>query len=108
MARPHDLTIAALDRITAATAIGLLLCVLAMLQTGCRRDLTRPDPPPRVIHVPVETYVEIDRQYTRRCQWVTEGAIEDIFDVARGRKRCLEIYEAALDTIEKIQGKPKP
>jgi len=63
-------------------------------------------PAPAVLSVPQARYVPIDAALTASCSWVRNGALEDMPEVARGRKRCLEFYEANLREIEAKQGAP--
>ncbi|MCE4371772.1 hypothetical protein [Xanthomonas hortorum] len=83
--------------------------------TGCgKKGVTREDPArpvvvapaPSVIAVPVRTFVQIEPRLTQRCTWVKNGTLEQVLDVSRGRKRCLEFYEANLSEIEQVQGTP--
>ncbi|MBB3822235.1 hypothetical protein FHT03_001082 [Xanthomonas arboricola] len=92
----------------------LTVVLLAALLAGCGNKAARPDPArlivvtpaPAVVAVPVRTYVEIDWRLTQRCPWVKNGTLEQVLDVSRGRKRCLEFYEANLGEIEQVQGTP--
>lgn len=85
----------------------LLLAVSVL--AACQAEPTKPNPPPAaVITVPVATYVPIDAQLRKRCKWVKEAAPSAVFDVSNGRKRCLLQYEAQLDGIDQVQGKPVP
>ncbi|WP_241240022.1 hypothetical protein [Xanthomonas sp. BRIP62418] len=93
----------------------LFVIALVVALAGCgkkgitREDLARPvvvAPAPAVIAVPVRTYVQIEPRLTQRCAWVKNGALEQVLDVSRGRKRCLEFYEANLGEIEQVQGTP--
>ncbi|HFT6991395.1 TPA: hypothetical protein ACGRQA_000694 [Stenotrophomonas maltophilia] len=85
----------------------LLLAV--SLLAACQATPTKPKPPPAaVITVPVATYVPIDAQLRKRCKWVKEAAPSAVFEVSNGRKRCLLQYEAQLDGIDQVQGKPVP
>ncbi|EED38708.1 hypothetical protein SSKA14_1722 [Stenotrophomonas sp. SKA14] len=52
------------------------------------------------------TYVPIDAQLRQRCRWVKDAAPSAVFEVSNGRKRCLLQYEAQLDAIDQVQGKP--
>jgi len=61
---------------------------------------------PTVISVPQVRYVPIDDYLTVTCKWVRDGALEDMPEVARGRKRCLDFYEANLRQIQAKQGTP--
>ncbi|WP_414485299.1 hypothetical protein ACMGRF_13635 [Stenotrophomonas sp. EMP41] len=79
------------------------------LLAACQAAPTKPNPPPAaVITVPVATYVPIDAQLRKRCKWVKEAAPSAVFEVSNGRKRCLLQYEAQLDGIDQVQGKPVP
>lgn len=85
-----------------------LLPVVSVL-AACQPAPTKPNPPPAaVITVPVATYVPIDAQLRKRCKWVKEAAPSAVFDVSNGRKRCLVQYEAQLEAIDRVQGKPVP
>lgn len=87
-----------------------ILLIAAVLALGaCQSAPPKSNPPaPDVIKVPVVTYVPIDAALTRRCSWVRAGKPSAVFEVSNGRKRCLDQYEAQLETIEKIQGRPIP
>ncbi|MBH1877703.1 hypothetical protein I5W23_04360 [Stenotrophomonas maltophilia] len=79
------------------------------LLAACQAAPTKPNPPPAaVITVPVATYVPIDAQLRKRCKWVKEAPPSAVFDVSNGRKRCLVQYEAQLEAIDQVQGKPVP
>lgn len=67
-----------------------------------------PNPPaPAIIKVPVRVYVPIPPTMTQRCSWVREGELpSEVFAVTEGRKRCLLRYEAQLDTVEAVEGRP--
>ncbi|MGV7193721.1 hypothetical protein [Xanthomonas axonopodis] len=93
----------------------LFVIALVVALAGCgKKGITREDPSrpvvvapaPAVIAVPVRTYVQIEPRLTQRCAWVKSGALEQVLDVSRGRKRCLEFYEANLGEIEQVQGTP--
>ncbi|WP_372363869.1 hypothetical protein ACCQ07_05430 [Xanthomonas sp. NCPPB 3583] len=93
----------------------LFVIALVVALAGCgKKGITREDPArpvvvapaPAVIAVPVRTYVQIEPRLTQRCAWVKSGTLEQVLDVSRGRKRCLEFYEANLGEIEQLQGTP--
>lgn len=92
----------------------LTVVLLAVMLAGCGNKVARPDPArpivvtpaPAVVAVPVRTYVQIELRLTQRCAWVKNGTLEQVLDVSRGRKRCLEFYEANLGEIEQVQGAP--
>ncbi|WP_372177471.1 hypothetical protein ACCQ23_21210 [Xanthomonas axonopodis pv. phyllanthi] len=90
--------------------IALVVALAACGKKGItREDPARPvvvAPAPAVIAVPVRTYVQIEPRLTQRCAWVKSGTLEQVLDVSRGRKRCLEFYEANLGEIEQVQGTP--
>lgn len=65
-------------------------------------------PAPTVVEVPVATYVPIDPALTKRCSWTREGKPSQVFAVSNGRRRCLLQYEAQLDGVEQVQGRPVP
>lgn len=85
----------------------------SVLLTGCARQV-KPSvpaslpitPAPVVIGVPQTRYVPIDKELTATCSWVRNGALEDMPEVSRGRKLCLDFYEAHLREIAAKQGGP--
>lgn len=87
----------------------VIVVTTAALLAACRAAPIKQNPPPAaVIKVPVATYVPIDAQLRKRCKWVKEAAPSAVFEVSNGRKRCLLQYEAQLDGIDQVQGKPSP
>lgn len=82
--------------------------LLTLLLAGCATTPCEPTILTRVVEQPVEVYVPIDDKYTEPCDWQRSAPIEQVFEVNRGRKRCLEVYEADRKTIRQIEGKPKP
>lgn len=87
----------------------VIVVTTAALLAACQAAPTKPNPPPAtVITVPVATYVPIDAQLRKRCKWVEEAPPSAVFDVSNGRKRCLVQYEAQLEAIDQVQGKPVP
>lgn len=87
----------------------VIVVVTAGLLAACSAAPTKPNEPlPAVITVPVATYVPVDGALTKRCSWVRDGKPSQVFDVSNGRKRCLLQYEAQLDAIEHLGGKPVP
>ncbi|WMJ68814.1 hypothetical protein [Stenotrophomonas sp. 24(2023)] len=87
----------------------LLPAAAVVLLSACGAAPPRNNPPaPAIIPVPVATYVPLDAALTRRCAWVRTGAPSAVFEVSSGRKRCLDQYEAQLEAIEAVQGKPQP
>lgn len=86
-----------------------IVFAFCMLLAACHAAPIKPTvPAPAVIKVPVATYVPIDAALTKRCRWVRDGKPSEVFDVSNGRKRCLLQYEAQLDAVERVQGKPTP
>lgn len=88
-----------------------LVVLIAGIVTACTRGATKPDrpsDPPTVVEVPVEVYVPIERSLLERCKWLDNAPLEQMPSVARGRKGCLQFYEANIDAIGKVQGKPVP
>lgn len=88
-----------------------LLWIPSLFLVACGRLPVRPDIPPRVpevVEVPVPTYVPIDAKLTERCEWRETAPLEVMPSVSRERKKCLQFYEANLDAISKMQGKPAP
>jgi hypothetical protein len=84
----------------AALLLGLAAC------TGNVRK-PAPETVERVISVPTKVYVPIDPKYTKRAP-IAEGPLRQAPQVARDRKRALEICYGQLETIEQIQGTPVP
>ncbi|QHG87936.1 hypothetical protein ACCQ13_14695 [Xanthomonas sp. NCPPB 1638] len=92
----------------------LILALSTALLAGCGNKLAKVDPArpimvtpaPAVVAVPVRVYVQIQPRLTQRCPWVRNGTLEQVLEVSRGRKRCLEFYEANLSEIEQVQGTP--
>lgn len=93
----------------------LFVIVFVVASAGCsKKGITRQDPArpvvvapaPAVIAVPVRTYLQIEPRLTQRCTWVKNGTLEQVLEVSRGRKRCLEFYETNLSEIEQVQGTP--
>ncbi|HWV11470.1 MAG TPA: hypothetical protein VN156_18125 [Pseudomonas sp.] len=86
-----------------------IVVTTAALLAACQAAPVQPNPPPAaIITMPVATYVPIDSQLRKRCKWVKEAAPSAVFEVSNGRKRCLLQYEAQLDGIDQVQGKPVP
>lgn len=94
----------------------LIVLILAAALTGCgdrnaRATAPKPlvvTPAPAVVSVPKRVYVPIDSDLTAACTWVRDGALADVLEVSRGRKRCLDFYEANLREIKAVQGTPVP
>lgn len=87
----------------------VIVVASAALLAACQAAPTKQNPQPAaVIKVPVATYVPIDAKLRKRCKWVKEAAPSAVFEVSNGRKRCLQQYEAQLDGIDQVQGKPVP
>lgn len=85
----------------------VIVVTSAALLAACQAAPVQPNPPPAaVITIPVATYVPIDGQLRKRCKWVKEAEPSAVFEVSNGRKRCLLQYEAQLDAIDQVQGKP--
>lgn len=76
--------------------------------TGCA-SLPSPIPPaPMVVEVPVTRYVPVPDNLLQPCRWVRDALPSQVFDVAAGRRRCLEIYESDREAIRSIRGGPTP
>ncbi|KOQ69971.1 hypothetical protein [Stenotrophomonas maltophilia] len=85
----------------------LIAIAVASTLAACQPAPSKPNPPPpTVITVPVATYVPIDPQLRKRCKWVREAPPSAVFEVSNGRKRCLLQYEAQLEAIDQVEGKP--
>ncbi|UYK82309.1 hypothetical protein NG829_08465 [Xanthomonas sacchari] len=92
----------------------LTALLAAIFLAACNKTSVRPSSPaaavlvpaPSVISVPQVRYVEIPVRLRKRCKWTADGALEEMPDVARGRKKCLQYYEANLDEIDQLQGAP--
>lgn len=87
----------------------LLLLALLLPLAACNKAV-KPDlpPAPAIVEVPVEVYVPIDKRLTAKCQWRDQAPLEEIPSVSRGRKKCLQFYEANLDAIGRVQGRAVP
>ena len=90
-----------------------LLILLLLTLAGCAKDkAVRPDAPrapaPVVVEVQVPTYVPIADELLARCAWRVTAPLEEIPSAARERKKCLQFYEANLDAIGTVRGKPVP
>lgn len=107
---------ASVIRLMRAAAICLVMLLVVGLGACTRTVPTHTEtlretvlrPAPAVISVPELTYVPIDAELTKRCSWVRNGDLQDVLEVSRGRKRCLDVYEANLDEIAAKQGTPAP
>lgn len=86
----------------------LLTALAALLLAACAKDNVRPPPAPRVVEVPVPTYVPVPDSLLAQCHWRRTAPLEVMPAVASERKRCLELYEADREAIRKITGKPVP
>lgn len=87
----------------------LIVLAAVFCLASCQSSAPKPNPPaPAVIRVPVATFVPIDASLTKRCSWVRAAKPSAVFEVSNGRKRCLDLYEAQLDAIDQVQGKPVP
>lgn len=84
---------------------------LPLILAACGRHFTKPEiplTPAGIVEVPVEVFVPISEELTSRCQWRENAPLEVMPSVARERKKCLQFYEANLDAISRVQGKPSP
>lgn len=87
----------------------MLLIAFVIALSACARQAVKPNlPAPVVLRVPVATYVPIDAALIKRCVWVRDASPSAVFEVSNGRKRCLLQYEAQLDAVGGVQGKPAP
>lgn len=87
----------------------VIVTATAALLAACAGQQPKANPPaPALVEVPVATYVPIDAALTKRCSWARDGKPSQVFAVSNGRKRCLLQYEAQLDGVEQVQGKPVP
>ena len=89
------------------------IAIVAVLASLAACSSAPPKVPPSapvgaVVRVPVTTYVPIPTRLTSRCAWSREGEPSQVFAVSNGRRRCLLQYEAQLDAVEQVQGKPVP
>lgn len=84
-----------------------ICAAILTLLVGCGRDV-KPDPhippPPEIVEVPVPHYVPVPGELTAKCNWIRNAPLQDILPVTRGRRHCLEVYEANIDAIRRIQG----
>lgn len=89
--------------------LSMCLLLVACSRVGSTKSSPCPvavAPAPAVLSVPQVRYVPIEAELTAPCSWVRDGALEDMPEVARGRKRCLQFYEANLREIGARQGSP--
>lgn len=89
----------------------LLLLFPSLFLAACTRQAVKPDLPatPRgIVEVPVEVYVPIVDELVAKCQWRRTAPLTEMPSVARERKGCLELYEANIDAIKLLRGKPAP
>ncbi|WP_349984465.1 hypothetical protein ABRP17_016555 [Stenotrophomonas sp. WHRI 8082] len=86
----------------------VIIALLGSLAACASKELKPNQPASAVVRVPVATYVPIAPELTKRCSWVRDGNPSAVFSVSNGRKRCLLQYEAQLDGVEQVQGKPVP
>lgn len=90
----------------------MLYAAVLIAIVGCGRDVRTepPDlpPPPTIVEVPVPYYVPVPDELVAPCQWIASAPQEVIHSVARGRKKCLEVYEANIEGIRQIRGQPVP
>ncbi|MBN7138987.1 hypothetical protein A7A76_07750 [Lysobacter enzymogenes] len=86
----------------------IMMAAAAVLLASCASaPAPKANPPaPAVIEVPVHVYVPIASELTKRCTWPRTGKPSQAMEVANKRKECLGKYEAQLDRIELVQGKP--
>ncbi|OUL25883.1 hypothetical protein BV378_14195 [Nostoc sp. RF31YmG] len=89
------------------------ILIASVALAGCAHQVKHPvpesqpvTPAPLVIGIPQTRYVPIDKELTATCSWVRNGALEDMPEVSRGRKLCLDFYEAHLREIAAKQGGP--
>lgn len=81
----------------------------ALLLTACAGQQPKINPSATtVVRMPVATYVPISDALTKRCAWRREGEPSEVFAISNGRKRCLLQYEAQLDGVGQVQGRPVP
>lgn len=88
-----------------------LLWLPSILLAACGRQAIKPDiptTPAGIVEVPVQVFVPIDPDLTEKCEWRETAPLEVMPSVARERKKCLQFYEANLDAIQRVQGKPVP
>lgn len=86
----------------------LLTLAAALAAAACTGNVRTPPPARAVIEKPVPYYVPIAPELRRRCTWSKDAPVSLIFEVSRGRRKCLEQYEAQLDGVDAVQGKPAP
>lgn len=61
----------------------------------------------KVVEKPVQVYVAIDKDLTKRCPWKRKIKPSESVAGAKERGDCLDQYELQLGTIERISGKAK-
>lgn len=87
----------------------LMLIAITISLSACSVPVVKDNPAaPVVLRVPVATYVPIDAALIKRCAWARDASPSAVFEVSNGRKRCLLQYEAQLDGVAGVAGKPVP
>lgn len=89
-------------------AVAVLFALASCKGTSPERPDSPPPPPPTILEVPVAYYVPIPDELLERCNWVRSAPLEDILPVTRGRRYCLEVYEAHIEAIRSLRGSPVP
>lgn len=86
----------------------LLTIAAVLILAACTpKQAQRPDPPPKIVEVPVKIYVPVPADLTEPCP-IAKGTLAEIPKVARARRQSLESCNADKAAIRKIQGTPVP
>ena len=85
----------------------LIVAAVLTLAACTPPQAQRPDPPPKIVEVPVKVYVPVPDDLTEPCP-IAKGKLSEIPKVARARRASLESCNADKAAIRKIQGTPVP
>lgn len=82
----------------------ILTAALAVI-AGCAQAPPRPDPPPRLIQVPITKYVPIDKTLTEHVPIAmpADTSVIEAIRVARERRGAIEQCNRQLDAIDATQ-----
>ena len=85
-----------------------IMIASVLMLAACKTAPHKPvEPSLKVVEKPVQVYVAIDKELTKRCPWKRKIKPSESVAGAKERGDCLDQYEAQLGTIERISGKAK-